>query len=1013
MSAEEFPDIEFAGQLRTSQAEVVAIARQQLSAGSRRLHIVAPPGSGKTVLGLYLWAELVRRPAVVLSPNSAIQSQWAARTDLFRVGRIRRPLDPDWISTTAARPALLTSLTYQSLTLPRRGDEDLNEEARQHWLNKLVEKQQAQDILEAEVWLEDLQRQNRDYFEKRLGLYRKEVRDRYAAEGQNLQMLHRSSWQALEAAREAGVGVLILDECHHLAGHWGRVLHQAVEMLGNPIVIGLTATPPDLDDYGAEQIQHYRELLGEVVYEVPVPSVVKDGFLAPYQDLVQFVRPLPTEVDFLSRTDREFREVLKEANGRLETRLQHRAVSRTKPSVTDSDEAIVPGQTNQVTATADNENANESSVQGPGNLVPWLFWALENQILPQGRQKDWKSFARKDPTFADVGRQVVLSLGLPLPVGVPSLTLPEELLPIRQRNLQRLRKASEKDRLPALSADGACRLPSPEVLLRSIHTLPLELVTPILDRFIRHRLRRSPVVADQQLGERFISRLRILGVQITETGFQACASPVNRVLAYSSAKLAAMIRILQQEQQLLGQRLRAVVVTDYEKTSVVSAELDGLLDEQSGGAVAAFRALLADQQTNELDPVLLTGSTVLVDADLDEQLRPEAEKWLEEQGCQVELRSQLCGEFVQLEGSGADWCPRVYVAMLTEMFQRGVTRCLVGTRGLLGEGWDASRTNVLIDLTTVTTSMSINQLRGRSIRLDRDWPEKVANNWDVVCIAPQFTKGLDDFRRFRKKHTSLFGVTDDGEVEKGAGHVHPVFEELQPEDLELTCDPLNQEMLRRASGREACRASWKIGQPYLGQLAHSVELQEREKPSGGRPVSTMGWWPRTWTIDSLGETLGQVVLEALVEVGKIQPGEVVHGKRQDHSVRLYLKTARPEDAAAFAEAISQLMGPIDEARYIIPREVSLRQANWLSRWFPDFVAVMLENRRQVAIWHAVPQLLAGNKAEVSVFQAIWNRRVSPGQALFAHRGAGQKQVLDAVAAGMTPDFGVNQTEIFR
>ena len=58
---------------------------RELAAGNRRLHIVAPPGSGKTVLGLYLWSECIRRRAVVLSPNSAIQAQWAARIDLFAV----------------------------------------------------------------------------------------------------------------------------------------------------------------------------------------------------------------------------------------------------------------------------------------------------------------------------------------------------------------------------------------------------------------------------------------------------------------------------------------------------------------------------------------------------------------------------------------------------------------------------------------------------------------------------------------------------------------------------------------------------------------------------------------------------------------------------------------------------------------------------------------------------------------------------------------------------------------
>lgn len=66
-----FPNIVFSGTLRPSQAEVVDIAQTKLAQGKRRLHIVAPPGSGKTVLGLYLWAECIRRPALVLSPNSA------------------------------------------------------------------------------------------------------------------------------------------------------------------------------------------------------------------------------------------------------------------------------------------------------------------------------------------------------------------------------------------------------------------------------------------------------------------------------------------------------------------------------------------------------------------------------------------------------------------------------------------------------------------------------------------------------------------------------------------------------------------------------------------------------------------------------------------------------------------------------------------------------------------------------------------------------------------------------
>ena len=184
-------------------------------------------------------------------------------------------------------------------------------------------------------------------------------------------------------------------------------------------------------------------------------------------------------------------------------------------------------------------------------------------------------------------------------------------------------------------------------------------------------------------------------------------------------------------------------------------------------------------------------------------------------------------DFHILTGKGSDWCPRVYVELITELFQQGITRCLVGTRGLLGEGWDANKINVLIDLTCVTTSMTINQLRGRSFRLDPDVPEKLANNWDVVCIAPEFKKGLDDYHRFRKKHKHLFGVTDDGCIEKGVGHVHAAFTEIEPEGVEKNMVELNQDMLERVGQRSHFRSLWKIGEPYHPEPIQTVEKSGR------------------------------------------------------------------------------------------------------------------------------------------------------------------------------------------
>ncbi|HND55556.1 MAG TPA: DEAD/DEAH box helicase, partial [Pirellulaceae bacterium] len=429
----------------------------------------------------------------------------------------------------------------------------------------------------------------------------------------------------------------------------------------------------------------------------------------------------------------------------------------------------------------------------PGRAPPlaeWLTEVLTQRRLPTGPVKDWPSFERRDPDFALAARLFLMRRELPLPADVPAPVL--DYLP---------------QDIPELSV-----------------------LVPVLDRYVRHALRRSPHAADRELADRTVQRLRMLGVQITETGCQACASPVGRVLAYSRSKVEAIVPILVAEHRHLGRRLRAVVVADYEKSSATTAEIANLLDAEAGGAVAAFKHLVRTAETEPLNPVLVTGSSVLVDDDMWDSFRDAATGWLSRSSYDARLDFAAEDGFHVINGSGADWCPRVYVEMITELFQRGLTQCLVGTRGLLGEGWDANKINVLIDLTTVTTSMTVNQLRGRSIRLDPDEPAKLSDNWDVVCFAPEFTKGLDDYKRFLAKHETLFGVTEDGAVEKGAGHVHAAFATLKPEGLEDSFDRLNREMLDRVARRDTSRERWKVGQPYRGEPRRTIEA----KPIGPR-----------------------------------------------------------------------------------------------------------------------------------------------------------------------------------
>ena len=174
---------------------------------------------------------------------------------------------------------------------------------------------------------------------------------------------------------------------------------------------------------------------------------------------------------------------------------------------------------------------------------------------------------------------------------------------------------------------------------------------------------RSESKEDHALAEDAKKKLRMLGIQITKGGARACASPVGRVMAYGSAKYDALRDILQSEMQALGSEIRAVIVTDFEKTSA-TALVKGVLDKEAGGAVAAFRAVLACESTDRLDPVLMTGTTVLVDDDLLERIFPRFEQWVESRGLDIKFEYMEKGSYFEIRGKGKDWLPRYYTCLL-------------------------------------------------------------------------------------------------------------------------------------------------------------------------------------------------------------------------------------------------------------------------------------------------------------------------------------------------------------
>jgi hypothetical protein len=240
-----------------------------------------------------------------------------------------------------------------------------------------------------------------------------------------------------------------------------------------------------------------------------------------------------------------------------------------------------------------------------------------------------------------------------------------------------------------------------------------------------------------------------------------------------------------------------------------------------------------------LNPVLVTGSTVRTTRVFAPELRGRLMAGARDDGLALDLRIRDLDGVAVIEAD-ASWRPGIYVGLVGRVFGTGASRVLVGTRALLGEGWDSPSANTLIDLTSATTATSVQQLRGRILRLDPAWPEKTAHAYDVVCLDQSVERGGVEFSRLTRRHNRTWGIVPPGDnhagdIVRGIDHVDPAvgrellrltLEEAQlalaSAGLQQTRQPWQRLDLHAANARTTAavpqralvRELWRIGEPY-------------------------------------------------------------------------------------------------------------------------------------------------------------------------------------------------------
>ena len=173
--------VKFYGTYRPYQQRVLDNLETFLD--NEKIHVVAAPGSGKTILGL----ELIKRldqPSLILNPSIAIREQWISR---FVNNFLENKDDANkWISNNLYDKKPIISITYQALYFAYQKEKNV----------------ESDEFYNEEV----------DY----------------------------SNFDLLSILKEYNIKTICLDECHHLKAEWWKIIENIVKQISDCKIIALT-----------------------------------------------------------------------------------------------------------------------------------------------------------------------------------------------------------------------------------------------------------------------------------------------------------------------------------------------------------------------------------------------------------------------------------------------------------------------------------------------------------------------------------------------------------------------------------------------------------------------------------------------------------------------------------------------------------------------------------------------------------------------------------------------------
>ena len=502
----------------------------------------------------------------------------------------------------------------------------------------------------------------------------------------------------------------------------------------------------------------------------------------------------------------------------------------------------------------------------------------------------------------------------------------------------------------------------------------------------------------------------------------------DQILNQSLGKLSGIADIFATEYASLGKDLRQLVLADYIRKDFANYLGDDQAPITQLGVLPYFETIRRSAQKQGLSvPIaVLSGSVVIIPA----SVKAELEALIPNTSLTFSTIGKLDqGTYLQV-GFPSNF--KGMVAAVTELFQRGSIQVLVGTKSLLGEGWDAPCVNSLILGSFVGSFMLSNQMRGRAIRIWPGHPEKTSNIWHLVAIKP-YTKNLflrekeneeevdqdnsyQDLLNLTRRMEHFLGLSyKEDTIETGLDRLNFPKAPFKKSKIKA----YNQKIKELSKDRSSLRKKWQEALVVADKLEIVNEVATDRKQIPLLTLVDAEKWVRysflliavnlllylfktngirlAWltTISLVLLTIalvryffykspyvrlrqvGEGIRNAMLKMGHLSDDQSrvqVEEDKDSYCIFAYLKGGSMRDKELFSQTLGEFFTPVDNQRYLL---VAKKAPAGQSKYF------------------VVPSLFEKRKEEAQLFLDAVAPQLGDYQLVYTRNEAGRKVLLEA------------------